>query len=426
MIYDFDSLVDKILVIFISFFIYAFFYKKYYTSLYDPLFYNIVIYLSFSSALMFLINGDNIYYMIEFILFQISFFLGFLFTNNFKLIYQIEEKIVLSKNSIKKLSTTMIIVFIILLLVNLMIYQTTGFAIFSEDPTMAKVANFTDGGGIYRRLLWTLTPLCIAGSVILILSKYKRKLFVIFVVILLLLSILSGSKGSLLVYVFYVFILSNHKIFKTTFMAQKIQKTLPLLLLLAVFTALLVLTIETNGIESAIYHLINRLLFNGDVVIYYYIPMIHNYFSDYDFFTYIYNIFNGVLGMLRIVPYETPTGYQMVYEFNNGNLPFDMVLGPNTPVYIVSDMYFGPILGIFYSFFVGSFIAFSRQLFLQKQSNAISFLIKTWLYMASFTFMVEAPLFIGRLFEIFLFFMPIVFIVTLLYYSSRKKNVVTV
>lgn len=33
---------------------------------------------------------------------------------------------------------------------------------------------------------------------------------------------------------------------------------------------------------------------------------------------------------------KIPTGFQMVYEYNNGNLPFDTILGHNTPFWVLS------------------------------------------------------------------------------------------
>lgn len=427
MIFDFDSLLEYIFIIFFSFIIFAYFYRKYYSSIYDPLFFNIVINLSFSTSLMYVTNSDKTFFIIEFILFQIAFFLGFITINKINLVKSTMNThyntYSLSQNSLNMLASITIIIFIIVILINLIIAMKTGFAIFSDNPTSAKVDNFSDGGGIYRRILWSIGSLSIIGSIILILSGYKKKLFIFVISISLIMSIGSGSKSALLPFVFFIYILVTHPMFQNNILAKKIKRLLPILMIFAIVVALLVLTIESDTLESAIYAFINRLLFNGDSVLYYYSPIVYEYFENYNFFTYLYNIFNGLLGMLRIVPYELPTGFQMIYEYNGGSLPFSTILGPNTPFYIVADMYFGPIIGFFYSFFVGGFIAYARQLFLRNRRNAINFLLSTWLYMASFTFIIEAPLFVGRLFEMLLFFTPIFLIVYLLHFNSRKKNV---
>jgi hypothetical protein len=371
---------------------------------------------------MIIVNYDKIFYIVEFILFQIAFFLG-LYTTSHYLNHKnyFNKSVKISKNSIKKLSHLTIIIFIIVLVVNIIIFLKTGFAIFSDNPTVSKVDNFTDGMGIYRRILWSIGTLSIIGSIILILVRYKIQLFSTILIILIIISMGSGSKGALLIFIFYIYILSNHPLFNLLSISKKMRKYLKILFFLAISIALTVLTIENGNFEKAIFMLFNRLLYNGDVVLYYYNSNIHEYFSNYDFFKYLHDIFNGPLAMFRLVPYELPLGFVMVREFNNGNLPFDSILGPNTPFYIVSDLYFGPIIGIFYSMFVGFVIAFSRYLFLKTRSNLVTLLLMTWLYMSSFTLIIEAPLFVTRLFEMILFLTPILIILQLVYFNSKGK-----
>ena len=422
MIYDFNSLIEVLPTILISFLLFSIFYRKYYSSIYDPIFYNIVIYLSFSTSLMFIVNSDNSYFILKFLISQFTFYLGFIFFNKFyKNRFLTKSNYKLSKLSLQQLALITLITFIIITILNCIIIAKQGIVLFSESPTEAKVDAFAGGLGILRRVLWTLSPFSIIGSIILILAKYYRKIFIYILLISVVFVGLSGSKGALVIIVFYIYILTMHKVLKGSIISKTFKKILPFLFILAISLAIYILYIENDSFELAFYSLINRLLFNGDVVIYYYDPIVQQYFQKYTFLNFLPDALNGPLGMLRLVPYKLPLGFQMVYEYNRCRLPYDTILGPNTPFYIVADLYFGLICGSIYSFFTGAFIAYCRLLFQKNRKNAVSLALSTWFYMCSFTFLIEFGLFIGRVFEMFVFFLPIYCFVYLIYYK-RSKN----
>ena len=281
-----------------------------------------------------------------------------------------------------------------------------------------------DGGGvIIRRFLWTVMPYITVCIALILFVGYRRKLhsFIFFITIIML--VLGGSKSALLPVIFAISLLAFHNIFFNAKLIRKVYRILLIIFVLALASAIFVLSIESdNNINIAMFKLFNRLLFNGDVVLYYYEPSVYQYFKDLNLLDFIYHILNGPLGMLRLVPYELPHGYTMVSIYNGGVLPFDSILGPNTPFYVIADIYFGPYFGWLYSLILGLFFGFIRRIFVRyKGRNMFIFSFLIFLVLISFQLITEVSSFFSTIFEFVLFVSP----VFILYFFIRLTQGLT-
>lgn len=418
MITDLNDIYKIIFPFTISFFIFYFLSKRYFKSVFDPYFYGLVVYFSTSSTLMYIVNFDKDFYFFNYIVLNLSFFAGLRFAS-LRLYSSTKEvksdtinscaRKIFRKSNVKRFSNFTLFLFGIALLVQLIIFFKYGFAIASDNPSEAKSSMYDGGGGIIRRFLWTVMPYMTICVILMLFVGYRRKLYLFILFLTITMLILSGSKSALLPVIFVISLLAFHYLFFDEKIIRKIYKILPVIFILAIAVALSVLSQESDGnLSIAIFKLVNRLLFNGDVVLYYYDPSVYQYFKDFNFFDFISHIFNGPLGMLRLVPYELPHGYTMVNIYNGGVLPFDSILGPNTPVYIIADIYFGHYFGWLYSFLLGGVFGYLRRIFVSyKGGNIFVFSFLIFLIISSFQLIVEVSLFFSTIFEFVIFVLPI-------------------
>jgi hypothetical protein len=205
-----------------------------------------------------------------------------------------------------------------------------------------------------------------------------------------------------LLFVFILASLTHHEAFRAWGATARLKQWTKPVMVAAVTWAVAVLYIEGGaGIGEAATRLLVRILFYGDMVLHYYHPDVIAHFAQYGPLTYLTDMLNPILGMLRLVPYREPLGYTMVGLLAGQNTP-GTVVGPNTCFYVAGHIYFGGAGGFFYSMFIGYSVSFARKLFFSRPKiGVIAFvsLLATSIHIAALP--LDAQYFVTLMFDTF-------------------------
>ena len=190
-------------------------------------------------------------------------------------------------------------------------------------------------------------------------------------------------------------------------------------------SALTILSIESNGkLEIAILKFFNRILYYGDVIIYYYNPKVYYKLNELNVIDYILHMINPILGFFRMVAYDEPMGYKMVLmtlESNELNRMISIV-GPNFQYYVEGSVYFGYIGGLLYSFIIGSIVGKIRNYALKEEKESlIKIVFKIWLFINIFTLPMETTYFITKVFDLGWMYL-LIFIPCYIFVKGAKKK----
>lgn len=291
-----------------------------------------------------------------------------------------------------------------------MFFSKSGIPLFSDNPSESKISIY-DGMGILRRFSFIGSIIPINLLILIFVSK-KKKSCILLLVLFCLLKIFQGSKSSLLGIIFPLYYLST----QVNLLPQNhisLKKGKKMIFLLGIIVLLILGYIvskesEMEG-EDFIYSLGFRLMEFGDAALYYKIDYVRSYFDDFNFLDYICDELNGILGMLRIVPYKYPLGFMMVEQYL-GYTP-DTVVGPNGIFIIKGHIYFGYVGGILYSFICGLIFAKIRKYYFQMRIIDIFwYALMTTIFFSLNGFLRESASFYSLLFDVFFYTMPFLFI----------------
>lgn len=394
-------------------------YKRYIFSIYDPLTL-FVVEMSFSSVLM-ITTVSNALYLFQFFSFQFLFWLGFISVRPYaKKITN--ANIHYSKYNILFLEHLTMIFFFIFIVANAYYFIKVGIPILSQNPTVFKVASFEGGLGIIRRINWGMGVFIACASIVISIIGIHKKTFLSIFLILMIITSMGGAKGALLAYVFILAYMTQQYSLKNYDLVKKYKKYIGVIFVLAFIVAMTILYIENNGMKEVFFAFLNRLLYFGDVVLYYYQPDVMHYFENYTPFDYIYRLLNPIFGMFRLVPYENPLGYVMVIlTLTTETLP--TVMGPNSPFYIEGHLYFGLFGGMLYSFVIGFIVAFLRKkFFAHRILNLVVFIYIFVLTINILDLPMDSSYFVSKIFDTFLFTLPIVIIYYIVFQSVKKSK----
>lgn len=389
------------------FLVYYFCYRRYIYSVFDPLFIY-VFGLSFSSVLVVFTLSDRPAYFIHFFLCHACLFLGFSLLN-----YLLKRRRIdpgsnlfpLNFNDYKILRTLVYFLFGFYCLVNLILLYTSGFALLSDDPTIAKVENFAQGFGIILKINWGIGGFIVAGLLFLILSELRTfDLWLLLIVTVL--TALEGSKSSLLRILITYALIANHPVFYyKRQVIDKIRMLLPVGFIALFSVFFIVLVKESTDSEQAFFAFVRRLLYGADSTLYFYAPVNEQYFSRFRFWEYPSHLFNQIFGFLRLVPYQEALGNVMVQNVLPNNT--GTIVGPNTPYYIEGQIYFGYYGGFAYSFMVGSMYALIRLYFFKSNYYSAFWLVLICcICQQASALTVEVTLFLTQAFDTCFFVIP--------------------
>lgn len=314
---------------------------------------------------------------------------------------------------------------ILLLLANVAQMKATGIVLLSDNPSEAKVTNFTAGGGIVRRLDWGMIYICGLFLVAMFFLRKKLKYLAILFLLLFVLA-LGGSKGALFYFVMLISLLGCFADIRKNSVFKLAQTGGIVLLILAFVLAGFIVHFSNSaqGINDVLFSLAGRMLFYGDSMIYYYNKESVAYFSHYNALNYFADDFNSVLGSLRIVPYSEQLGYKLInYYYNTNSTTF----GPSIGYYVKGNIYFGYYGAFFYSFVIGSIVGFVRKRFykiVRKPSSSLLYsLLIIHLNMMIYTLAQDSPVFISTLFDTVFLSVPVIFFVLYLQVTNKPLAV---
>jgi oligosaccharide repeat unit polymerase len=426
MIQDFTELFKIIAGTALIFGVLFLIYRKHILHIFDPLFYYLVAQ-SFSIELGFLIIEDKIY-LFNFLACELCFILGF-FSLVGKTLKAEDRKLSKLFTPSDQLNLSVVKWYAlfglaVIIIANIILIKIQGIALLSDNPSAAKVDNFSEGGGlgVIRRINWGM--LYLVGLCMLTLYLLKKDIgYVLLFLLLLLVPISSGSKGALLYFVYAVTLLSCFGDIKNSGSFAKLRTGSYVLLVFAIFlSTVLISNGETSdSFTDKIFKLATRFLYFGDAIIYYYNHDSVQHFASYNAVDFFKDELNPVLGFFRLVPYQQPMGFRIInYYFNVNSQTF----GPNTPYYIKGNIYFGYYGAFIYSYIIGAIIGFMRGRFYAIVRNGSSLLyaiIIVHLNLAVYTLAQDSQLFVSVLFDTFILSLPF-FIISVWLHFSKKTS----
>lgn len=401
-------------------------YRKHIMHLFDPLMFYIVAQ-SFSIELGFLIIED-VSYLINFLGCQLCFVLGF-----FSLVGKglkksdLQQSVFFRPSDISELSAVKwygVFALIIIVIANLILIKVNGIALLADDPSAAKVDNFTEGGGlgIIRRINWGMLYLVGLSMLALYLIKKDNSYLLLFFIILLV-PASSGSKGALLYFVFSITLLSCFRDLKASGSFSRLRNGSYALLLFAFFLSTILISggSTEDSFTDKIFKLATRFLYFGDAIIYYFNHDSITYFSKYNALDFFKDEANPVLGFFRLVPYQQPMGFRIInYYFNINSATF----GPNTPYYVKGNIYFGYYGAFVYAYFIGAAIGFVRGRFyslVRKGGSLLKVIFIVHVNLTIYTLAQDSQLFTSVFFDTLIISLP-VFITALYLHFSKKQS----
>lgn len=423
MINDFTELYIALIQAFVIFIALFLIYSRRIFSLFDPLFFFILTQ-AFSIVLAFM-QIEDIGYLLNFFLCQLSFAAGFILLTR-----KIEKKDLVDDLNIswsvkehKFWVYFSIIGFIMILFSNIYLISLKGIIVLNDDPTSGKVEAFETGGGIgaVRRINWGLLNL-VNLSVLYLYAKSAKKTYLFMLLILTLITVSGGSKSSLLIYVNIIALLGIFKSFSVSNTYKLINKAKAPILILGALLAVFILASNSESLSDAFLALGIRFLYFGDIIFYYYDTDSVKHFQQLNFFDFFKYEFNSLLGLLRIVPYQNPLGYDMVaFSLVNQDLG-DSKLGPNLPYYVKGHIFFGAIGAIIYSFFVGVIVGKARAILYHTYNNITSFILVIYLNTLIFTYPQDSALTFSLIIDTLIFSLIPLFISLCLVYEFKTKE----
>ncbi|MEZ0485836.1 O-antigen polymerase [Fibrella aquatica] len=416
---DYDNLLEIILYGVGFFIVYFIFYKKYIYSPLDPLFIYVFT-ISFASVLVVYILEESPLSLYHFFICNLFLYFGFTLGTKWMrykktdLPSQTCDPTFYDKAIFRN---TVYVLFCLYMLANIILFYTTGFALLSDEPTVAKVENFIKGFGIILKINWGVGSFLTAGLIYLILLE-KRGVDGLLLGIIVVFTALEGSKSSLLRILITLFLLLNHAFFRDK---QAIIRKIKLLAPLGIFGLFsiffIVLFKENADSEQAIFAFVKRLLYGADSTLYFYHPVNEQYFARFHPSDYILHFLNPILTFMRLVPNEEALGNVIVMNALPG--VNNMVNGPNTPYYVEGQVYFGYVGAFFYSAIIGLAYSLIREYFFNtKYYSAFWFVLICCICQQAYFLCVEVTLFITQVFDTLFFVIPTYVVVSLI--MSRK------
>jgi hypothetical protein len=352
-------------------------------------------------VLMFGLNWDSSA-KIEFTFFIVFFWIGFAFAGK---IPTTNPTIRFNNDALLELEIVLLLAFVIISIANLYLGFTAGFPLLSDKPSEAKVSTFTGGLGMIRHLDQGPYLFLCCGCILLIAVGRKPMLPMMMIVISSVFVAFSGAKGALLPIIFVMaFIIKHRGLGQSQKYSGKVSKLAIPFLGASFAVAGAVLIKENGGIAEGFAGLMKRILFFGDVILFYYpgrgaIPELMNA-GPWD---YVHYLVDPILGMFRLVDYASirPALGSIISNMDNG-------FGPNAQYFVRADIFFGPIGGCAYCLAIGYLTGlFRKQFFTFHTRSALLFTFSLLFAASALTLPFESSLFVSIVVDTAVFVFPL-------------------
>jgi hypothetical protein len=376
------------IVIAISTVVFILLYRKFVFSIFDPLCL-FIISLVANTAIMFSLPWDPELKW-EYVAYTLALWIGFSLGSRYQssTTYQTLH---FSKSSLFDLQVVLVLLFMIIVAGNLYLGASTGFPMFSSNPSQSKVTSYAGGVGLVRRLNSGPYVFFCGGCVYLAAIRHKRRLAVTLLLISTGFIMLSGSKSALLVLVYtQAFVLAHPGLKMTPAFVARAKNYTSFTLLAGVAVALAVTVKDTGSVGEGVLGFFKRILLTGDVILYYFANRAHIMaLTDQTLVGYLKYLFNDTLGMLRLGEYQEALGTII--------LGGDSGFGPNAQYFVRADLFFGPVYGFLYSLGIGYFVGYLRKsFFCVSKTSPIMFTFRLAFAVSAFALAVESDMFVSE------------------------------
>jgi hypothetical protein len=396
-------------------------------SLFDPINFLIIAGGSGYSVVIFLYYFNYItdYYFYSFLATQTAFFFGMLSNRKRSLGSIFQTSSVPLPRYTGPITVIYPLSIILFVLCQSIVYYTSGIPLLMAS----RMEIFAGGGGfgIVNRIIQVTQMITIAVAfyrLLFIKRGFLYKLLDFFVIIFgLFVAVLSGSKSAILFMIFsisYVAIFS-HRFDVSPRIFKRINRISFFLLFLGIIGGIITIVFQTgnSSIEKALTVLAMRFINTGDV---YFMAYPNGQLENMEPGNFFLALFKDFFGAFRIIDWDklpVNLGLQIFWSIYNT----DMISGPNPRHNVFGLFYLGPILSVFYSFFVGFIISFIRNKVLLKTNPDFMGLI-LYVLLASNTIYMEQDMTyaIGQLISISMVYIPLYMFSRFLAFASYKSR----
>lgn len=373
-------------------------YRKYVFNLFDPLIVFIISMVA-NTALMCALPWE-VRFKWEFVFFAIFLWIGFVAAARKP---KSQIRLTFPKEQLFDLEVVLVLLCGIIIVANLYLGASTGFPIFSDNPSVTKVTSYSGGLGIVRRINMGPYVFCCCGCVYLAMIRHQSRLAIALLTCSSVFIMMSGSKGALLSLVFAQATALGHPgLTRNHLFVAKVKRYALYTLILGTVVALTVLIRDQGSFSLGVLALFKRILLTGDVILLYFADRARVVATtQQSLLGYLQYLMGETLSMLRLKEYAEPLGSVILGIGNTG-------FGPNAQYFVVADLFFGPILGCLYSFVVGYAIGYLRTIFIKdSRSSPILFVLKLTLAVLSFSLVTEAADFVNEIVTTVLILSPL-------------------
>ncbi len=395
--------------------IYFILYRRYIYSVIDPLFIFVVTCV-FGSVLV-IETLDDPKRIVHYFICQLCVFIGFAWvqqrTGN-PALQESSQKIDVYSD-ILFLRYLVYVLLAIYLASNLFLFYNKGFALLSDTPSSDKVTNYQGGFGLFRKINLAIGGVASTGLTFLYLNK-MRKGDLALLIVMMLVGSLEGSKGALVRYVLCFGMFLYHPAFRhRRDLLKRIQRLAPIAFVGVFGVFFTVLFKESSSPDEAILAFVRRLLYGADVILFYYHPANIDHFAQFSVWDYPSYVFNPILGLFRLTPYQEAFGNVMVENALPPGITLDVIVGPNSPFYTEGQIFFGYYGAFLYSFAIGVLTSYLRTLYFSLiKCSAFFVVFMSTIALYSVSFLTDVRMTVSMLFDTSLFVLPIYFALSLL------------
>jgi hypothetical protein len=371
-------------------------FRRFIVTLLEPLSMYVIILIA-DSTIVFALPWEN-WMKWEYAAFILSFWVGFSFRAKR---VQTARRLTLQNDSVFDLLTILLLLFFVIVLGNLYLGISTGFPIFSDNPSESKVTALTGGLGLVKRINMGPYFFFCSGCTLMAVMGHQRRLVIFILTIATAFVVLGGSKSVLLPVIYVTSLAVCHKGLGGSSSLKTVKKYTLFGLIIAIGFALIVTTKDQGSLLGGISAFFARLLLSGDSILYYF-PRREAIVNlvDPTFLGYLSNLFGDTLGFFRLADYKDALGSIIL-----GN---DSGFGPNVQYFIQADLFFNPIGGVFYSCFLGYLIASLRaSFFYAKTSSAIGLTFRCVIALCALDIAVETGMFVGEIVTMAVVILPL-------------------
>lgn len=335
--------------------LYFLLFRKKILSLFDPIFLAFLGSALSGAAVIFLyaISEISIGYYYSYLATQIAFLIGFLLLSNAR-----PKSSAMAMTAHVPVSFQFKIIsylsFFLCVLVYILFYYKNGIPLLAES----RIAFYYDAGivsSLINKFIFPLFVCSLACSFVMLFHgvSYEKVFFLFVVFVLAIFAVLSGAKSSLyqLVAVLYLYHIFSER-FDGYRNYLKRKKVLVFVFIVSVGAAFLLISIKIQH-NNAFTYLLLRLVQSGDTFFYAYPNSVLDSMPSGNIFSALFPGFSKYFG----VPHEgLGLGVELFQEVNK----VDSIDGPNARHNVFGLLHLGWLGSVFYSFFLGLILSFSR------------------------------------------------------------------